>query len=190
MKTFIGIKPVHHFKAAVFEVPTSLGNVYMSVSRTNYLNEERAVVEVDGHRFFELWKSEPNSIHAGQAHGSDETWRNDRKFEDAAKGFSFGEVNPVPLAEVNCNVYTKAVPIRRRSWLLFQKTAAWNQVHTPYIAFTNGVTRTIWLAAHKAERFPVECDIKQAPRLHQLAGAPGSRWLTVAELLPAEAARG
>lgn len=184
MRTFDGVKQVFHFKAAVFRIPTTAGDAFMRVDRTNYLNEERAVVEVDTKRFFALWRKEPSSLHAALSHGNQQTWRADRKFSEAAKGFSKGEDNPVPLADVTCYVATRREPIVEKKWLFFRTIVGWNESPTPYVAFSNGVTRTIWLAAHEAECFPVECHVREADRLQELAGVPGTQWRTVADLLP------
>ncbi|WP_321929131.1 plasmid fertility inhibition factor family protein [Paraburkholderia guartelaensis] len=147
--------------AALFRVRTSVADVYMSVSRSNYGNEERAVVEVDCVRFLRLWRHDPRSEHAGLANGNPQTWRADPRFELAAEGFSFGEEDPVPLAEVSCPA-----------------SAA-----VPYVAFTDGVIRTLWLAAYAAKAFPVECSVNDAEALQRLAGTAGSRWFSVAELV-------
>lgn len=184
MRTFDGVKELFNTTAAVFRIPTTAGNVFMRVDRTNYLNEERAVVEVDTKRFFASWQKEPNSLHAALSHGNQESWRADRKYSDAAKGFSMGEENPVPLADVTCYVSTDRDPIIAKKWLFFRTVIGWNESTTPYVAVSNGVTRTIWLAAHEAECFPVECHVREAERLQDLAGVPGTRWRTVADLLP------
>lgn len=153
-------------RAALFRVHTSVADVYLSVSRSNYGNEERAVVEVDCARLFRLWRDEPRGEHAGLANGNPQTWRADPRFELAAEGFSFGEHDPVPLAEVSCPA-----------------SAA-----VPYVTFTDGVMRTLWLAAYAAKSFPVECAMHEAEALQRLAGAAGSRWLSVAELVPPQVA--
>jgi hypothetical protein len=51
------------------------------------------------------------------------------------------------------------------------------------VAFTDGIMRTLWLAAHAAQCFPVECSVHDAATLHRLAGTSGSRWLCVDELI-------
>ena len=164
MESYVGLqgRACNGQHAALFRVRTSLADVYMSVSRSNYGNEERAVVEVDCARLLALWRDEPFSEHAGLAHGDSQTWRADPRFELAAEGFSFGEHDPVPLAEVSCPA-----------------SAA-----MPYVTFTDGVMRTLWLAAYAAKSFPVECGVHEAEALLHLAGTAGSRWLSVAELIP------
>uniref|UniRef100_UPI003EC0293E plasmid fertility inhibition factor family protein n=1 Tax=Paraburkholderia terrae TaxID=311230 RepID=UPI003EC0293E len=47
-------------------------------------------------------------------------------------------------------------------------------VDFPNLAFPNGVTRAIWLAAHQAECFPVECDAQEAPNRSSMPPAPTS----------------
>jgi hypothetical protein len=167
MRCFIGLgDPAMHGRNALFRVPTRAGDVYMCVSRSNFWNEKRAVVEVDRARFFELWQREPDGIHATYANGSPRTWMEDPKFELAAEGFSFGQSDPVPLAEVNC------LPCN----------TAGNK--DSYIALCDGVARTIWLATYAADYFPVECSAESAATLHRLAGVPGSHWRTVEDLIP------
>jgi hypothetical protein len=188
MKTFVGVRKIDgHRTEALFRIRTSAGVVYMSVSRTNYLNDERAVVEVDRARFFELWKAEPNSIHRAQAHGNEASWRSDRKLHHTDKGFSFGESNPVPLADVGCAIAMKREPVMSSFLFFFERKVGEREIETPHVGFTNGVTRTIWLAAHGADCFPVECDLRSAPLLHSLAGTAGSSWITVEKLIPQEA---
>ena len=169
MESYLGLqaRALRGQRAALFRVRTSIADVYMSVSRSNYGNEERAVVEVDCARFLRLWRDEPRSEHAGVANGNPQIWRADPRFELAAEGFSFGEQDPVPLAEVSCPA-----------------SAA-----VPYVAFTDGVMRTLWLAAYAAKSFPVECVVNDAEALQRLAGTAGSRWFSVAELIPPPVAR-
>ncbi|WP_395061821.1 plasmid fertility inhibition factor family protein [Paraburkholderia silvatlantica] len=168
MESYLGLQAsaFNGQRAALFRVRTSAADVYMSASRSNYGNEERAVVEVDCARFLKLWRDEPRGAHAGLANGTPQTWRADPRFELAAEGFSFGEQDPVPLAEVSCPAGAAV----------------------PYVAFTDGVMRTLWLAAYAAKSFPVECGVTDAEALQRLAGTAGSRWFSVAELVPPQTA--
>ncbi|WP_414630326.1 plasmid fertility inhibition factor family protein, partial [Burkholderia cenocepacia] len=54
----------------------------------------------------------------------------------------------------------------------------------PCISFTNGITRTIWLLAARAERFPVSCSTDDATLLHQLVGADDTEPHLVVDLVP------
>ena len=103
MESYLGqARACNGQRAALFRVRTSVADVYMSVTRSNYGNEERAVVEVDRARFFTLWRDEPGGAHAGLANGNPQTWMTDPRFELATEGFSFGAHDPVPIAEVRC----------------------------------------------------------------------------------------
>lgn len=180
MESYLGLRAIawNGQRGALFRVRTSVADVYLSVSRSNYGNEERAVVEVDCARLLRLWRDEPRSEHAGLSNltnlanlanlaiGNPQTWRAHPRFELAAEGFSFGEHDPVPLAEVSCPA----------------------NAAVPYVTFTDGVMRTLWLAAYAAKSFPVECGVHEAEALQRLAGTTGSRWLSVAELVPPQAA--
>lgn len=167
---------------AVFELDNSHQKAFMSVKRTNHLNERRAVVMVDAEKFLKLWQAEVASIHSFQSHGTPDTWKADRKYHLAADGFSKGIDNPVPLAYVSC--LSQNVPARKlpKPWWRFWAQPTFAPAHRlEYVAFTNGVTRTIWLLANGFSEFPVECSCDEASRLRELAGT-GAPFKTVEEL--------
>jgi len=51
------------------------------------------------------------------------------------------------------------------------------------VAFTNGMTRTIWLLTYGATRFPMMCDTDEAELLQLLAGFPDGKPQTIKMLL-------
>lgn len=181
MRNFIGIQQVHHFQAAVFQIPTAKGLVFMYEDRSNYMNDERAVVEVDADKFLRLWRM-PSSSHPEVAGGNPSTWPDDYKFHWSDKHFAEGFKNPVPLARVSCRIEPKK-PSFWRSLSLKSRTSPCDS-ETASVHFTDGVTRTIWLLAAGARSFPVECPTADAPLLHRLAGVRGTRWRTVDDLVP------
>jgi hypothetical protein len=188
MQTFHGRVTLFNSLNAVFRVPTlDRGEVFMRIARTNYCNDARAVVEVDADRFLALWRQDVDGLHADIANGNARTWVGDRKFPDAEDGFAQGEANPVPLADVGCEIRALRKPVYRSSFGLFSRFAGYEQENVPVVSFTNGVTRTIWLLAHGARVFPVMCSSQDAPLLQRLAGLPGGNWCTVDELVPAAA---
>lgn len=184
METFIGVKQVHHFQAAVFKIPTSRGDVFMSEQRSNYMNAERAVVEVDAEKFLRLWR-EPFSSHPEVACGNPETWPLDSKFHWPNDHFAEGIKNPVPLAQVSVRIVSEQTPLGRRKPFFLRSLASAETTESPSLNFTDGITRTIWLLTFGAKSFPVECSTAEAPLLQKLAGT-GSRYRTVDELFPAE----
>jgi hypothetical protein len=121
MLTWQENRSIHFTQCAIFRIPTSeYGDVYMRAERPNYNAEKHTIVEVDAERFLALWR-QPYSSHEDVAHGTQETWPSDRKYEDAAGGFAHGVENPVPLAEVSCG-YDKSETIEvRRRFLLFKQ---------------------------------------------------------------------
>lgn len=179
------IEEVYSNRYATFAVPTrDQGDVYMSVGRTNYLNDERIVVVVDAEKFLELWKAEPYSLHTELAHGSPSTWPLDYKFKHAVDGFSRGPSNPVPLADVGCDIHIKTTPIYARNFFFFKKHVGDQTESIPNVGFTNGVTRTIWLLYHGAKYFPVLTNKSGANLLNQFAGIPNGEPMSVDQLIP------
>lgn len=172
-------------KIAIFEIETATcGNVYMSVARTNYGNEERCVVIVNSSKFLQLWRREPCSIHSDISFGNLSTWVNDSKYTYAIRGFSHGIKNPVPLANIVCQTHVENISVWRRKYLLFKELVEIKENKFEYVAFIDGVTRTIWLLSKGVECFPVECPIDGAIRLAELAGCKGRSWQTVESLIP------
>lgn len=132
----------------------------MRISASNYRNNERAVVVVDAQKFLAAWQRNPR--HREPLAFSDEQgWRDDYKFEQAEKGFSFGIENPVPMALIGIS----------------------DEAAGTALGFTNGYTRTIWLLANGATAFPIECSIKEAGVVHAVAGLNDFPVSTVAELI-------
>ncbi len=184
METLIGIKQVHHFQAVVFKIPTSRGDMFMYAERSNYMNAERAVVEVDSEKFLRLWRG-PFSSHPEVACGNPETWPKDSKFHWSADHFAEGIKNPVPLAQVSVRMVTTQTPIWRRKLFFLRSLAGSETTESPSLNFTDGITRTIWLLTFGAKSFPVECSTAEAPLMKKLVGT-GSRYQTVDELFSAE----
>ena len=181
MLTFHKLAWVHHSRHAVFRVLTpEAGVAYMSVDSGS---AARSVVEVDAMRLLALWRY-PETRLVELAYGNPDTWRKDYKFALAAAGFAEGEANPVPLADVGCaELEQTRLSWKRRFW--FWKTLVQTEVvRQRHFDFGDGVTRTIWLLAHGAEVFPIECATAEAPLLQALAGAAGGGRATVAELVP------
>lgn len=58
---------------------------------------------------------------------------------------------------------------RRRFWL-WNETVIVARAGEPYLDFTNGVTRTIFLLASGVSEFPVKCAVSSAKLLWELAG--------------------
>lgn len=184
MQLLQGIQTVHYSHGAVFKVPTAhRGDVFMCATRTNYRNDDRAVVIVDSERFLNLWR-QPGSSHLDIAAGDPTTWPSDYKFSDAEDGFQGGEQNPVPLATLNCYRMVEKYPVFERRLFLFKRQVGMREQEELSLHFTNGITRTIWLLTAGAKSFPVECRTESAPLLQELAGATDSEFLTIEQLIP------
>src|ERR671939_328299 len=71
-------------------------------------------------------------------------WREDYKYNDAVRGFSYGFTNPVPLAWV---AYSEIILLSvTYKFLRFGRQE--HREHVRYVSFINGITRTIWLLSH------------------------------------------
>lgn len=172
---------------AVFQVDLAdEKSAFMCVEETNLANEERCVVIVEADAFLDLWRNDPSSIHREQSHGTVESWKADYKYHYAAAGFSHGIDNPVPLANVSCAKRLRTIAVRKYKFPFIKTHRHIEHEETTCVAFTNGVTRTIWLLAQGAKWFPVECRIdNDAQLLVQTAGTNSKDVSTVASLFAA-----
>ncbi|WP_162631887.1 hypothetical protein [Burkholderia sp. JP2-270] len=193
MKTFSHLETMLYLERfALFCIPTpEHGEVWMRISERC---SDRAVIEVDAERFLTAWRQE-GSGYPEIAHQTIEGWRHDYKFDEARKGFDEGWSNPVPLADVHGWLSRKqkqpAPPVtERRLGRWFRRLTGVGPDDAPAIeaapciGFTNGITRTIWLLAAGAQRFPISCSADNATVLHQLVGADNTEPHLVADLVP------
>lgn len=153
----------------------------MCMNRGNGNNDSTAVVIADSSKFLRAWRANAAPALTGRILGlldpmfrklcpttrreerrlpwlSRSAWLSDYKFKDAHAGFTSGATNPVPLAYVGLGFSAKS------------------------IAFTNGVTRTLWLLSHDASAFPVSCSTDEADTIQQLVGVSWAKWQTVEEI--------
>lgn len=161
----------------IFTVPLpNMDPAYMSMTITEYGMENSAVVIVDAQKFLHLWRSDPYGTHAELANGTPLTWPNDYKYDRAVAGFSHGRANPVPLPDISFGTAPRPTDAS------YQKSRTNGSEQVEYIAFTNGITRTIWLLAQGCKAFPVKCDIECASGLVLAAGVEGVTLQTLSEL--------
>jgi hypothetical protein len=149
----LGIRILFMYRHFLYQIATKNGFVYMSISPTPYENDERFVVIVNAKDFYEDFIG--RRIHIPSFHFIPSNYEY-KKLLDAQNGFSHGESNPVPLAEVSC----------------------WNGC----ISFTNGITRTKWLVMNEAACFPVECSKNSARSLYDKYSYKQTEIRSVAEL--------
>lgn len=117
---------IHNREFAVFSIPIKNGGVaYMKQSLAPTISESYVVI-ADRMRFESVWFKGGDKTVPELARGTVSTWKNDYKYSKADEGFSIGLCNPVPLAQMKANALY------------------------PRVAFTNGITRTIWLLANGA----------------------------------------
>jgi hypothetical protein len=168
-----------HYRAdAFFDVPIENGEVTMVFNAHRHQPDYCAVVWVEELPFRELWKNEEAIIHL-QAFGNPEIWRKEERFDKVGIGFGESKTRPMPMGLVHYEQYMRRT--RRRSGF----GGKWDESyeHVDSIGFTDGITRSIWLMSHGARFFPIRCTISGAEKLHDLAGAPGSKVWTVKSLL-------
>jgi hypothetical protein len=127
--------------------------VFMKAHRFQYSNEPQSVVQVLTKSFLEFWRRNPNGIHSEVANGNPETWVHHYKYKNAALGFAEGKFNPVPCAEVFCEM-EKGIDGKDQMTL----------------TFSNGITRTIWLVSNGCIEFPIVCATSQSEILWENAG--------------------
>lgn len=176
MCRIIGLKTLWGKPKFIYEIGLADGSqAYMRVDGSAELGGKRSVVIVDARKFLALWRSCPNNIHADIAAGTPATWPNDRKFKDAAAGFADGVENPVPLAMVGYNEFNQVEDLYEPFMFLFKRKVGERSERVPYVFFSDGVTRTIWLMTNGAKSFPVEVESKEQAKYlytHCGVGAP------------------
>ena len=160
MELLHSIRSDYSGTSAIFEIKINdTNNVYMRADRTSCLNDERFVTIVNAKKFLNLWSLEPNNFNSELSKGKISSWRNDRKFHSATRGFSQGFNNPVPLAKVVCKEHFEQQNIYKKRLLRRSKIVGVKDIKFNYIDFINGITRTIWLLSQEVEYFPVECGV-------------------------------
>lgn len=142
--------------------------VYMRLDED--LPADRAVVVCDPASFLCMWKL---SGRRPEVLACESDWTRDYKYTEAAKGFSHGAENPVPLARV-----TFRWEISHAKFLT-GRLGRWRKAFEakPFLDFSNGITRTIWLLHSGAQFFPVECSKAEARAFHVAVGI-GPSYLT------------
>lgn len=156
------MESINH-NGAIWKIELPNGKSCFMENRFCAINKELYVVHVDAQKFYFYWLI--SSLYLDDQHRSNHCllindMPNDYKFKDAADGFSRGLKNPVPLAFLSARY----------------------ENGNPYIGFTNGVTRTMWLLANGAKSFPIEVHYEEsAKHLHEFAGI-GEPPLTYQEL--------
>lgn len=152
MRSYLGPTVFYgYLKAGLFAVPTRDHTVYL---RSEGLDDDFVVAEIETVRLFERWRDSPYGGHKHLAYGAPQTWREDRKFNEAEEGYAKGWRNPVPVPHVEC-----AISERGESYIEVMD-----------------VTRTIWLAANAASFIPVACHPDQIDILIRLTDAPEDGW--------------
>jgi hypothetical protein len=165
-------------KMAIFSVPLADRKpVFMRVDETPYENENRGVVIVDARKFLKLWRAHRPGLQREIARNPD-TWCQDYRYPAAAKGFSHGFKNPVPLAWVAYTEWDHTAVSYKFLWFGRQEQTE----HFRYVTFINGIARTIWLLSHGCSAFPVECRMSSAHQLHRAAALKGTRLFTVRDV--------
>jgi hypothetical protein len=84
--------------------------------------------------FLKLWKNEPNPISKELNEGNLEIWKKDSKYKEAERGFSYGDIDPVPLAKIVINEENDIL----------------------YAALNDGITRTIFLLSNNITYIPFQ----------------------------------
>ncbi len=117
----------------VIELVNAQGKiVYMQFPQRVVSDSLLAFVEVDILR--RLWSRNQWDKRSHYANACEDVLRQDYKFHYAEEGFSHGKCNPVPVARIGI--------------LYFEDL--------PYVGFSNGITRTIWLIANDFKIIPFE----------------------------------
>lgn len=119
------------------------------------------VVMVDANKFYRTWLQRRDAFGRHGLCVLRQKMHSDYKFKWAIEGFSHGVKNPVPLA--NCNGHMGEDGII-------------------YLNFNDGVTRTFWLLANRAESFPIKTYGETLARYIHCAAGIGDGPVIVSDL--------
>ena len=172
MRSFHSLQTNFSDKIAVFTIDLEDGKqVYMSVQADIY-ESDRHVVVVDAERLIALWQNDPAGQERQLSYGNRASWKGDYKYSYAETGFAQGFDNPVPLANVSC----------------LKKCTGPEEKLRFYVAFRDGITRTIWLLAHGAKSIPLECDNEEEARrlVSYVAPSPHNYMIKVSRLFASD----
>jgi len=139
----------NHRSGVVWRIPVpTLADVFMCLRGGEHpVGQSDFVVYVRGLAFYRAWLT--LDVNHYQPCPLQQDMHSDYKFHNAAKGFSTGIENPVPITNMGM--------LARDGELL--------------INFLDGITRTLWLLANNVEVFPVHCqDLASASLLANQAG--------------------
>lgn len=121
-------------------------------SKIGELDDQFFVVHVDAQKFYYYWLL--SSVNPSDRNRPNhcvllKDMPRDYKFHNAVNHFKDSQSNPIPLALAFADSY----------------------YGNPYIGFTDGVTRTMWLLVNGAKSFPIEVHSEgSAQHLFELAG--------------------
>lgn len=150
-------------------LPISKGFVYMQLSPEHSYVPPDPYLFVDSQKFLTLWQRQPRHPHKELAFGNKNVWRKDYKYHFAEEGFALGIENPVPLGFVHCSIDTPDQD--ESSGILNRLESKVKPLRAiPHCAFTDGITRTIWLLANGATCFPVRTSESNFELLKSHAG--------------------
>lgn len=169
--SFIGLSKSSEYLSAIYSVDIASGQVYMRVALSVGDMDSSSVVIADADRFSAAWADK-------EAKGGPASWVRDYKLPNAARGFSLGQSNPVPLAQIgSCG---EVIDGRRPHWRgLFKRP----QVIPLYeLTMVNGITRTMWLLVNGARSFPIKCPNHCVDLTHKAIGTRGTSPIPLTEL--------
>ena len=145
----------------VWRIPTAVGDRFMRIEREiPELDADRFVVYVDARKFYRLWLASPHSDSCAYM-------AKHIKYSKAFHGFSKGEADPVPLADL------VALPVGS---------------YAP-IEINDGMTRMSWLLTNRASSFPVQVRRSNSPEHIFAAVGLGDGPIPVNSLLPPTSAQ-
>lgn len=127
---------------SLLEIPLDQGTfAYMDLGCIGF-NE--SVVVVDRHRFLPAWRNTRTECHKSVANGSPLNWPDDYKYRE----FIATEGYPLQLPKVHAS-YTDKMP---------------------WIDFSGGITRTIWLLTKGAPYLALSCSAGNTETLQEICG--------------------
>lgn len=145
----------------IFKIPINNSLEYVFMIFNNSLIKDYTPVIIKTDTFLDVWGDSPKfsdpPFEVGVSYAkTPQLWKCDRNLNKGTteKGFSYGIIDPVPLAKIH-------------------------MINNNKLYLLDGITRTLWLLLHQVKAFPIACPNSFLKEFNSLYGSPKGNLYTL-----------